>query len=69
MGESPTHSGNRGSRRHPRWATVKETAEYVGLHHVSVRRMVADGRIRGYHLGPRILRIDLNEIDDAMGKE
>jgi len=28
--------------------------------------MIADGRIRGYRNGSRVMRVDLNEVDAAM---
>jgi excisionase family DNA binding protein len=58
--------GNRRSRRHPRWATTKETAKYLSITVQGVRGMRADGRLRGYYLGRRMLRFDLNEVDDAL---
>lgn len=66
MSESPSDDGNRRLRRHPRWATTQETAEHLRITAKGVRSAFRDGRLRGYRLGPRILRFDLNEVDDAM---
>lgn len=49
-----------------RWANLDEAADYTGLSALTMRRRVADGTIRGYRLGSRTLRVDLNEIDEAM---
>lgn len=49
-----------------RWATYKQTAEYLDLNERTVRQMVEDGRITAYNLGARVVRFDLNEIDAAM---
>jgi excisionase family DNA binding protein len=65
---------NRRGRRRPdetngngrRWATVAETAEYLRVSDRAVRLMLNDGRLTSYRLGPRIVRIDLAEVDTAM---
>ncbi|OBI53598.1 excisionase family DNA-binding protein [Mycobacterium sp. E787] len=49
-----------------RWASITDTAEYLGITRRTVRLMVAQGRIRAYRNGPRLVRIDLNEVDAAM---
>jgi excisionase family DNA binding protein len=49
-----------------RWATTKQTAEYIGITTRTVRAMVADGRLRQYSLGKRVTRFDLAEVDLAM---
>ena len=47
-------------------ATLAEAAEYLGLSVRTVRRWVADGRITGYRIGPRHIRVDLNEINNGV---
>jgi len=32
----------------------------------TIRAMIADGRLTGYRSGTRLVRVDLNEIDDIM---
>jgi excisionase family DNA binding protein len=49
-----------------RYAKVPEAADYVGCNPATIRVMLADGRLTPYSLGPRILRVDLNEIDAVM---
>jgi excisionase family DNA binding protein len=49
-----------------RYATQAEAAEYLGVTTRTIRQMIADGRLTGYRLNPRFIRIDLNEIDAAM---
>jgi excisionase family DNA binding protein len=51
--------------RYPRWASLLETAKYLSVAERTVRQMIYDGRLKGYRLG-RTVRIDLNEVDDAM---
>lgn len=47
----------------PRWATMKEAAEYSGFNEVTLRRWISAGRLPAHRLGPRRLMVDLNEID------
>lgn len=48
-----------------RYASLAESAQYVGCHERTIRRLIAAGTITGYRLG-RSVRIDLNELDEAM---
>ncbi|EFG74158.1 DNA binding domain, excisionase family [Mycobacterium parascrofulaceum ATCC BAA-614] len=61
---------NRQERRPPevrrRYAKLIEAAEYLGVTDRTIRQMIADGRITGYRNGPRLIRVDLNEIDDVV---
>lgn len=50
----------------PRWGSIEQTAEHLGVHPRTVRRMIAEGRLTGFRLGSRIVRIDLNEVDDLL---
>lgn len=54
------------SARVRRWATIGETADYMHLSTRSIREMIKDGRLRGYEAGPRVVRLDLNEVDAAL---
>ena len=49
--------------RGKRFASVQIGAQYSGLSEKTLRRYIADGRLTGYRLGARLLRIDLNELD------
>lgn len=65
-------AANRRGRRHPdtqavpRWATIHKAAEYLSINERTVRDWIATGRLTGYRNGPRIIRVDLNEIDAIM---
>ncbi|GJF09530.1 hypothetical protein NGTWS0302_24020 [Mycolicibacterium cyprinidarum] len=48
-----------------RYAKLAAAAEYLGVTDRTIRQMIADGRLTGYRSGTRIVRVDLNEIDDA----
>lgn len=75
MATTPTLP-NRRARRHPeqaaeqaagrRWATTQKAAAYLGVTDRTIRQMVADGRLRAYRSGGRVVRIDLNELDASM---
>ena len=49
-----------------RYASITEVAEYLAVTTRTVRQMIADGRLRGYRCGPKLVRLDLNEVDAAM---
>lgn len=57
---------NNASRR--RYVTLEQAAEYIHVTSRTIRTMIADGRLTGYRTGPRIVRVDLNEIDDKLMK-
>ena len=49
-----------------RYASLSDAAEYIGVNEKTVRRRIADGTLTGYRLGDRLLRVDLNELDQAL---
>ena len=53
------------ARRKPgsRLVGTTEAAEYAGLCTRTLYRYIADGRITGYRLGPKLIKIDLDELD------
>lgn len=66
---------NRAQRRHPdkvwsparrQFITIAQAAEYLNVCQRTVRLMIADGRLVGYRLNDRFIRLDRNEIDEAM---
>lgn len=46
-------------------ASVQDAAGRFGVHPITIRRMVARGDIAGYRFGPRIVRVDLDELERA----
>lgn len=46
-----------------KWLTQDEAADYLKITSRTVRRMVATGQLPAYRLGPRLLRIDLADVD------
>ena len=51
------------NQAHGRLESIPKAAEIYGVHHSTLRRYVSAGRITGYRFGPRMLRVDLDEID------
>ena len=49
-----------------RYVKIAEAAKYLQVTDRTIRQMIADGRLTGYRSGPRLVRVDLNEIDAAM---
>lgn len=54
-----------------RLLTVPEAATYLGLHHVTVRRMISRGELRASRIGQHALRIapaDLVALADGQAR-
>jgi excisionase family DNA binding protein len=49
-----------------RLESLEVAAEYVSCSTSTIRRFIADGRLVGYRVGPRLLRVDLNELDGLL---
>jgi excisionase family DNA binding protein len=49
-----------------RYASIAEAARYVGVHPRTIRRHIAAGRLTGFHLGQRLIRVDLDELDQML---
>lgn len=45
-----------------RYSTIAEAAEFAGISTRTIRRYIAAGLITGYRVGPRLIRVDLNEL-------
>ena len=60
------------ARPQPRWATLQEASDYTATDdgtRVAVRtlrRWVSEGTLPGYRIGPRAIRVDLNDLDDIL---
>ena len=46
--------------------TIRDVATYLGVTTRTVRTMIADGRLRAYKLGDRIIRFRRTEVDAAL---
>ncbi len=43
--------------------SINETAAHLGCTTRTVRRYISEGRLTGYRLGPRLVRLDMSEVD------
>ena len=46
-----------------RLTSLANAAEYADLSQRTIRRYVAAGRLRAYRVGPRLLKVDLDDLD------
>lgn len=53
----------RTSTDRPHFETLSEAAERVGVSTKTLRRWIAAGRLRGYRVGPHLIRLDADEVD------
>ncbi len=48
------------------YITQQEAGELLGVTDRTVRSMCADGRLRGYRLGRKVIRLRLDEVEAAL---
>jgi excisionase family DNA binding protein len=46
----------------PKWASIKQTADYIGVYESTVRRYIAAGRLTARRVGPRLIRVERDSI-------
>lgn len=46
-----------------RLASIPTAAEYAAVCTKTIRRRISDGSLTGYRMGPRVIRVDLDELD------
>jgi excisionase family DNA binding protein len=49
-----------------RYASIEAAAEYLGVHKITIRGLMADGRLKTYRSSAKLVRVDLNELDALM---
>jgi excisionase family DNA binding protein len=45
---------------------MQDAADYMGVSIRTLREWITQGRITGYKINARVIRVDLNELDAAM---
>ncbi|MQA85615.1 MAG: hypothetical protein GEV03_13550 [Streptosporangiales bacterium] len=50
-------------QRPRRLTSVDNAAHYADVSSRTIRRYIADGRLTGYRVGPRLIKVDLDELD------
>lgn len=53
----PSQTGRR------QYESVGDAAARIGVSTKSVRRWIASGQLAGYRMGPRLLRVDPDDVD------
>jgi excisionase family DNA binding protein len=48
------------------YESIAAAADRMGVSTRTLRRRIADGSLRAYRLGPRIIRLDAAEVDRLM---
>lgn len=43
--------------------SIDQAATYANVHPMTIRRWIAAGRVPAYRVGPKLLRVDLNELE------
>ncbi len=49
-----------------RLASLADAADYTGVSAQTIRRRIACGDLTGYRMGPRLIRVDLTELDAVL---
>jgi excisionase family DNA binding protein len=44
-------------------APIQSTSKQYGVSEKTLRRYIAQGKLTGYRFGPRMIRVDLDEVD------
>ncbi|CAA79412.1 helix-turn-helix domain-containing protein [Fromanvirus L5] len=50
----------------PPRASIQETADYLGVSTKTVRNYIADGRLKAVRLGPRLIRVERESVEELM---
>lgn len=59
-GSAPVGSAKRADSR--RLVSLATAADHADVSTRTLRRYIAQGRLTGYRIGPRLLKVDLNEV-------
>jgi excisionase family DNA binding protein len=49
-----------------RFVNVSEAADYADVSTRTIRRYISDGRLTGYRVGPRLIKVDLDDLDKLL---
>ncbi len=49
-----------------RLVSIDQAARLVDVSPRTIRRRIADGSLTGYRFGPRVIRVDLDEIESLL---
>ena len=46
----------------PSSPSIQQSADFLGVNYSTVRRRIADGTLRAYRVGPRVIRVDRDSL-------
>jgi excisionase family DNA binding protein len=46
-----------------KYLTLAQAAELLGVHTRTIRRRIADGQLRAYRLGPRLVKVAAADVE------
>lgn len=49
-----------------RLSSIPSAADYAAVSTKTIRRRISDGSLTGYRFGARVIRVDLNELDELL---
>ncbi len=52
-----------------RYGSIEDAAAYYKVSKKTVRRWIDEGLIAGYRVGPRYIRLDMDELEAAVVRE
>ncbi|MBC2639665.1 MULTISPECIES: helix-turn-helix domain-containing protein [unclassified Rhodococcus (in: high G+C Gram-positive bacteria)] len=55
-------------KRPQQLSTIEDAARYLNVSTRTIRRMITDGKITGYRIGSRAIRVDLDALFDAVAR-
>lgn len=47
----------------PRWVYLPEAAQYANVPYRTMRDWIKDGLLPAYRIGPRLIQVDLHDVD------
>ncbi|ASJ79550.1 excise [Mycobacterium phage Kalnoky] len=50
----------------PLRASIQQVADHLGVSTKTVRRYIADGRLKAIRLGPRLIRVERSSVEELM---
>lgn len=60
MTDKPTRTARVVERKN---MTLREAADWYGLSERTLRRRIAEGKLRAYRVGPRSIRVSVEDLD------
>lgn len=51
------------ARAHRHLVSIGQAAEHAGVSTKTIRRRISDGSLTGYRFGPKLIRVDLDELE------